>query len=568
MDALRGDRKETLHRTEEMTKAFETSKRSLQRVAELAHPVAGAQLVLSVNSSADTHVGAVLQQRISPESPLQPLGFFSKKLETSQHKYSAFDWELLAMVLAIKHLRWAVEGRQFTVLTDHKPLTQAIHRLADSWTARQQRHLSYVAEFTADLQHVAGVDNVVADALSWYTAAAVVPVQGGKVSSEELATVQRTCQETNNLHGRPDVQSVLVGGRELLCMGQTGALRPVVPSSLRKKVFWSVHGLAHAGAWATKRMLTGRYVWPRCAADVAQWCRECEGCAPSKPGNRQAAPVKPIDMPELRYSHVHVDLVGPLTQTAGGETHLLTVIDRTTRWPEVLPIKGITAQVVADGFVQLWVSCFGMPAVVMTDRGAQFLSNTWACLCRTLGIKHVKTTAYHPQAKGLVERFHRQLIEALQAHSSAENWAEHLPWVLIGLRAAPKEEAGVSSAEVALGAHLELPGPVLPPSVLAEPVPSTLPLTDRSYTEVAAAPPLNLRGAEYVLVAREKLTGRPLLPAYSGPFLVLELERRPKIFRLQLPQKDWDTVDRLKAWTGSADVPVELESRGSPCERD
>jgi len=245
---------------------------------------------------------------------------------------------------------------------------------------------------------------------------------------------------------------------------------------------------------------------------------------------------------------VHVDLVGPLPQTAGGETHLLTVIDRTTRWPEVLPIKGTTAQVVADGFVQLWVSRFGVPAVVTTDRGAQFLSNTWACLCRTLGMKHIKTTAYHPQANGLVERLHRQLKEALRARDCKENWAEHLPWVLLGLRAAPKEEAGVSSAEVALGARLELPGPVLPHSVLKEPVPAALPLTVRSYAEVAATPPPNLQGAEYVLVAREKLTGCPLLPAYSGPFRVLE--RRPKIFCLQLPQKeDWVTVDRLKAWT-------------------
>jgi len=131
-------------------------------------------------------------------------------------KYSAFDRELLAVVLAIKHFRWAVEGQQFTVLTDHKPLTHAIHRLFEAWTARQQRHLSYVAEFTSDLQHMAEVENVVADALSRYTAAAVMPVQGGKVSTEELAAAQRTCLETSNLRGRSDVQVVQVGGQELV----------------------------------------------------------------------------------------------------------------------------------------------------------------------------------------------------------------------------------------------------------------------------------------------------------------------------------------------------------------
>jgi len=139
--------------------------------------------------------------------------------------------------------------------------------------------------------------------------------------------------------------------------------------------------------------------------------------------------VEPIEVPLQLYSHVHVDLVGPLPQAADSSTHLLTVVDRMTRWPEVLPIKGTTAQVVADGFVQLWVSRFGVPAVVTTDRGAQFLSGTWTCLCRTLGMQHKKTTAYQPQANGLVERFHRQLKEALQAHGSADDWLEHLPWV-------------------------------------------------------------------------------------------------------------------------------------------
>jgi len=121
-DALRGGRKTELQWSVEMATAFETSRRTLQRVLELAHPVAGAQLVLAVDAS-DTHIGAALQQRVGPHRALQPLGFFSKKLEKSQQKYSAFDRELLAVVLALRHFRWAVEGRRFTILTDHKPLT-------------------------------------------------------------------------------------------------------------------------------------------------------------------------------------------------------------------------------------------------------------------------------------------------------------------------------------------------------------------------------------------------------------------------------------------------------------
>ena len=130
----------------------------------LAHPGRKAILALSVDASG-THEGAALQQERSPGS-LQPLGFFCRKLNTTEQKYSTFDRELLAVYAAIRHFQWALEGRRFYVLSDHKPLTFALHRQSDAWSARQQRHLSYVAEYTSDIRHVAGKENVVADCLS------------------------------------------------------------------------------------------------------------------------------------------------------------------------------------------------------------------------------------------------------------------------------------------------------------------------------------------------------------------------------------------------------------------
>ena len=92
--------------------------------------------------------------------------FFSRKLTDTETRYSTFDRELLAVVAALHHFCFLLEGRSFHVLTDHKPLVFALHRARDAWSARQGRHLAYVAEFTSDLRHVAGVDNVVAECLS------------------------------------------------------------------------------------------------------------------------------------------------------------------------------------------------------------------------------------------------------------------------------------------------------------------------------------------------------------------------------------------------------------------
>ena len=88
-----------------------------------------------------------------------------------------------------------------------------------------------------------------------------------------------------------------------------------------------------------------------------------------------------------------------------------------------------------------------MPVVITSDRGVQFTSAIWQILCKTLRIKCVVTTAYHPQSNGLVECFHRQLKNALKSRACRVDWAEHLPWVMLGIRAAPKEDSAVSAAE-------------------------------------------------------------------------------------------------------------------------
>ncbi len=94
------------------------------------------------------------------------LSFFSKKLDAAQLKYSAFDRELLAAYLSVRHFRYMLDGRKFHILSDHKPLTQALDRVSDPWTPRVQRQLSFLAELTSDIRHVPGKANVVADALS------------------------------------------------------------------------------------------------------------------------------------------------------------------------------------------------------------------------------------------------------------------------------------------------------------------------------------------------------------------------------------------------------------------
>ena len=112
----------------------------------------------------DTVVGAVLQQHI--EGSWHPISFFSKKMASTEKHYNTFDRELLAVYLAIKHFRHYLEGREFHVFTDHKPLTFALNTRSDRHSPRQARQLDHISEFTSNIRHIQGSDNPVADTLS------------------------------------------------------------------------------------------------------------------------------------------------------------------------------------------------------------------------------------------------------------------------------------------------------------------------------------------------------------------------------------------------------------------
>ena len=118
---------------------------------------------LAVDAS-DTHLGAVLQQLL--DGSWARLFFYSRKLSDVEKKYSSFNLELLAAYSSLHHFRFMLEGTDFTIFTDHKQLTHALFRVSPPWSAHQQCHLSYLAEFTSSVVHIPGPENVVADTLS------------------------------------------------------------------------------------------------------------------------------------------------------------------------------------------------------------------------------------------------------------------------------------------------------------------------------------------------------------------------------------------------------------------
>jgi cleavage and polyadenylation specificity factor subunit 1 len=107
---------------------------------------------------------AVLQQQV--QDIWQPLAFFSRKLSPAQQKYSAYDRELLSIYVAVRYFRHMLEARHFTIISDHKPLMYAFQQKRDKCSPRQFKKLDFISQFTTDIRHIPGKDNIVADALS------------------------------------------------------------------------------------------------------------------------------------------------------------------------------------------------------------------------------------------------------------------------------------------------------------------------------------------------------------------------------------------------------------------
>ncbi len=180
-----------------------------------------------------------------------------------------------------------------------------------------------------------------------------------------------------------------IQGHRLAGDSSTGVWRPLVLPKHHQAVFRHLHGIAHPGRLATRRLIFSRFVWPGLSKDVTAWARECAACQRSKIHRHFQVRPKPIPVPQCRFAHIHIDLVGPLNPS-NGFNHILTVIDRTSRWMEAIPLANTAAAALFSG----WICRFGVPAIITSDRGAQFTSSIWNSLCLLLQIKHQPTTAY------------------------------------------------------------------------------------------------------------------------------------------------------------------------------
>ncbi|KAK3776971.1 hypothetical protein RRG08_022765 [Elysia crispata] len=297
------------------------------------HPCTDCPVALTSDAS-DVAVGAVLEQ--FNKGHWEPLAFFSRQLRKVEVKNKAFDRELLRVYLAIRHFRFMLEERNFTIYTDHKPLVHAMAKTKDLWSARQQRHLSTISEFSTDIAHVSGKNNIVAECLSRSRTTNPVSLGIDYIAMARAQAVSIDVQAYKTAFTCLEITNTRLSeqGPELVCDVSTGRPRPIIPPDFRHTVFDVVHNLSHPGVKATVKMVSDKFVWHGMRKKILN--------------------------------------VGPLPFSSGF-TYLLTIIDRNTRWPEAIPLRGITTPECVHALITGWIARFGVPGDISSDRGSQFM---------------------------------------------------------------------------------------------------------------------------------------------------------------------------------------------------
>ncbi|XP_064116542.1 uncharacterized protein LOC135222385 [Macrobrachium nipponense] len=292
-------------------------------------------------------------------------------------------------------------------------------------------------------------------------------------------------------------------------------------------------------------LLTEKFVWHGILKDSLEWARTCVPCQTSKVSQHTESGVGEFPQPKRRFGHIHVDVVGPLPPSEGTR-YLLTIIDRSTRWPEAMPMSEATTKACAEALLASWISRFGVPDEITTDRGPVFLSEFWTALARLMGtsLHATNATTRWPTAwlRGSTDRF-----------PNGEDWKSQLPWVLLGLRTAPRANGEASPAEKAYGEPLTVPGEFFPTNAddadisitrLWESAGKFTPCIKTFSDRTKHFLPKALSSCKHVFI-RDDARRLPLTKPYRGPFCILR--RTDKAYFISINgREDWVTIDRLK----------------------
>ena len=187
----------------------------------------------------------------------------------------------------------------------------------------------------------------------------------------------------------------------------------VVPKSYRHEILSIAHESpmsGHLGINKTYHKIINHFYWPGLISDVSKYCKTCHTCQMVGKPNQTIprAQLQPIPAFDEPFSRILIDCVGPLPRTKSGNEYLLTIMCTSTRFPEAIPLRNIKTKSIVKALIKFF-AFVGLPKSVQSDQGSNFMSGIFQQVMHELGIKQYRSTAYHPESQGALERLRQTL---------------------------------------------------------------------------------------------------------------------------------------------------------------
>ena len=477
-----GAKKRAIVWTKDCQVAFGKLKDRMTAAPILVPPNPDAPYVVETDAS-DYAVGAVLLQQ-GDDGQMHPLAFESKKLSAAERNYPAQERELLAILHALRTWRCFIDGRRYTVFSDHHPLKY--FRSKTKPTPRLTRWIAEIELYDPDIQYKPGRENHVPDLLSRRDGPNCTtdtqPLEPNYLYA--LKAIQEsdwpkfyTLAEEN---WPPTYKDLLTKHKEKFVVRADQVFRIIkngndkyearyVLFARRADLVQEFHkSVGHASKITVLDLMRKRWWWPGMRADIQEWLAACEQCQLAANADRKNhhAPMKPLEVPPA-FSRWHLDFIGELPTTINGNRWLLVAVDYATNWTIARAVPDATGEAIANFLYEEIVMRFSCPNEILTDRGANFMSNVLNYYMGRLKINHLRTSSFHACTNSKVEHTNGILKQMLYkfAHGKIYHWDQFVDPAVFACQVRKHRTTGFSPYFLVYGQEPNLPGDMLPPFI-------------------------------------------------------------------------------------------------------